>query len=158
MVIALERTGNLSDGKTGRNASRKASRLKQGTVGMAPGPGILGQFLFRVGIEFLEGYDVGVERSHVFEIFLFALRLFGESIPDVVTQDPEFGIFFISFGEELNGKEAKEKKKEWFHPTDTNGGLSRGQGLVIRTGVESYSWTNLPSLQVARSHSVPFSL
>ena len=157
-MIALEHSGNLLDGKTGRSAGRKASRLEQGAVGMSPGPGILGSFLFRVGIEFLEGDDVGLERSHVLEIFLFALRLFGESIPDVVTQDPEFGIFFISFGEELNGKEAKEKKKEWFHPTDTNGGLSRGQGLVIRTGVESYSWTNLPSLQVARSHSVPFSL
>ncbi len=106
-MIALERTGNLSDGKTGRNTGRKASRLKQGTVGMTPGPGILGQFLFRVGIKFLEGYDVGFERSHILEKLLFALRLFGESIPHVVAEDAEFGTFFISFGKKLNGKEAK---------------------------------------------------
>ena len=106
-MITLERSGNLLDGKTGRNAGRKASRLEQGAVGMTPGPGILGKFLFRVGIEFLEGDDIGLERSHILEIFLFALRLLGESIPDVVAQDPEFGTFFISFGKELNGKEAK---------------------------------------------------
>ena len=82
--------------------------LEQGAVGMTPGPGILGKFLFRVGIELLEGYDVRLERSHILEKLLFALRLFGESIPDVVAQDPEFGSFFISFGKKLNGKEAKE--------------------------------------------------
>ena len=107
MVIALERAGNFLDGETGGDTGRKASRLEQGAVGMTPGPGILGKFLFRVGIEFLEGDDIGLERSHVLEIFLFALRLLGESIPDVVAQDPEFGTFFISFGKELNGKEAK---------------------------------------------------
>ena len=114
-MIALERTGNFLDGETGGDTGRKASRLEQGAVGMPPGPGILGKFLFRVGIELLEGDDVGLERSHILEKLLFALRLFGESIPDVVAQDPEFGIFFISFGEELNGQEAEEKKKEWFH-------------------------------------------
>lgn len=107
MVIALERSGNLLDGKTGRNAGRKASRLEQGAVGMTPSPGILGKFLFRVGIELLEGDDVGLERSHVLEKLFFALRLFGKSIPDVVAQDPEFGTFFISFREKLNGKEAE---------------------------------------------------
>ena len=107
MVIALERTGNLLDWEAGRNAGRKASRLEQGAVRMAPSLGILGKFLFRVGIELLEGDDVGLERSHVLEKLLFALRLFGESIPDVVAQDPEFGTFFISFGKKLNGKEAE---------------------------------------------------
>ena len=135
MVIAHERTGNLLDGKTGADTGRKASRFEQGAVGMAPGPGILGKFLFRVGIEFLEGDDVRLERSHVLEIFLFALRLFGESIPHVVAQDPEFGIFFISFGEELNGKEAKEKKKEWFHflnkPTPQGGVKGRKSQSAI---------------------------
>ena len=134
-MIALERAGNLLDGEPGGDARRETSGLEQGAVWMPPGSCVLGQFLFRVGIELLKGNDVGLEGPYVFEQFLFALRLFGESIPDVVAQDPEFGIFFISFGEELNGKEAKEKKKEWFHflnkPTPQGGVKGRKSQSAI---------------------------
>ena len=111
-MIALERAGNLLDGEPGGDARRETSGLEQGAVWMPPGSGVLGQFLFRVGIELLKGNDVGLEGLYVFEQFLFALRLFGESIPDVVAQDPELGTLCIRFRKELNGEQAKQKKQE----------------------------------------------
>ena len=83
---------------------------------MAPRSSILGEFFFRVGIEFLKGYYVGFQGTYVFEQFLFALRLLGKSIPNVVGKHPKFGALFLCFGKELDGKKAKKKEKKCFHP------------------------------------------
>jgi hypothetical protein len=110
MVIALERAGNLFDRETGGDASGKASRLQQGTVGMTPRTCILGKFLFRVGIELLEGNDVGFQRFYILDYFLFTLWLFSKTIPNIVAQHPKVATVLFSFAKKMSGEKAKKEE------------------------------------------------